>query len=546
MKTYQLFAILFFLLILPACGLREQPLPEPETPQPVAADTPASQPTAATGAASAEESAAATSAPEPSAASAGERAALPAPSLFANPWDDREVFRPGLIETEQAVLDDLVGASVYHMKLVIDEPTAVSGQMEVLYTNQEETPLPEIYFHLFPNQLGGSISVSNVSVNGEAVTPEIQETFLRVPLKTALEPGQAAVIQMDFVTTVPPGEESTKYNILAFNEDILALAHFYPMIAVYDDQGWHTEPSPPHGDETYADMSHYLVELAAPAEQVIVSTGVEVDRAESGGSQTVTIAAGAVRDFYLALSDRYGLASAQVGPVQINSYAPLELLDGAELALDVAAQALRAFNERFGPYPYSELDLVSTPTAALGIEYPGIFANALRIYNLSAASASGVPNAVLLESTTAHEAAHQWFYNLVGNDQLNEPWLDEAVTQYATWMYYRDRYGEQNAAGFYESLQGRWARNEYADIPIGLPAEAYDGRDYGAIVYGRGPIFLNELAQKMGQETFDAFLRDYSETFRWGIATSEAFQALAEQHCQCDLSPLFDGAVYAN
>ncbi len=85
------------------------------------------------------------------------------------------------------------------------------------------------------------------------------------------------------------------------------------------------------------------------------------------------------------------LLSDQVGPVQINSYAPPELLDGAEVALDVAAHALSSYNERFGPYPYSELDIVSTPTSALGVEYPGIFAIALRIYDISAASASGIP-----------------------------------------------------------------------------------------------------------------------------------------------------------
>ena len=431
------------------------------------------------------------------------------------------------------------------MKLAIDEPTAVSGQMQVHYTNQEEIPLDEIYFHLFPNHLGGSITVSDVSVNGQAVQPEIEETVLRVPLETALDPGQATVVQMEFMTTVPTEEESTKYNLLAYTEDILALPHFYPMIAAYDDQGWHTEPSPPFGDETYADMSHYLLQLTAPAEQVVVSTGVEIDHSETGSTQTITIAAGPVRDFFLAMSDRYGVVSDNVGPVQINSYAPLEFLDGAELALDATAHALRSFSERFGPYPYNELDIVSTPFLALGVEYPGIFANTLRIYDLSSASASGTPNAILLESTSAHEMAHQWFYNLVGSDQLNEPWLDEATAQYATWMYYIDRYGEQNAEGFYESLQGRWARNEFADIPIGMPVEAYSGADYGAIVYGRGPIFLDELAQEMGQETFDAFFRDYNESFRWQIATSEEFQALAEQHCQCDLSPLFDEAVYA-
>ena len=555
MSTGRLFTIIIVILALSGCGRADQTVSD-------SASVPTSKPTAELPSTAAD-----TAVPESTAAQdevvtpkeipteessiepkpgVEENALLPEPTLFDTSWHDKEIFRAGLIETEQAVLDTSRGASVYHMELTIDEPTSVDGQMQVHVTNQEENPLQDIYFHLFPDQLGGSITVSEVTVNGAAVQPEIQETALRVPLASALEPGQSAVVQMDFVTTVPPEEESTKYNILAFNDDILALAHFYPMIAVHDDQGWHTEPTPPHGDETYADMSHFLVRVTAPQEQVIVASGVEVDRSAAGPMQTVTIAAGPVRDFYLVMSDRYGVISDSVGPVQVNSYAPQELLDGAEFALNAATESLRSFNIRYGPYPYSELDIVSTPTQALGVEYPGIFANALRIYDLSLESSSGLPNAALLESVTAHETAHQWFYNLVGNDQLNEPWLDEATAQYATWMYYVDRYGEQNADGYYQSLLGRWERTGFADIPIGMPAEDYDGQEYGAIVYGRGPIFLDELAQEMGQETFDTFLREYSKTFRWEIATSEDFQALAEQHCQCDLSAMFDEAVYAN
>jgi hypothetical protein len=40
-------------------------------------------------------------------------------------------------------------------------------------------------------------------------------------------------------------------------------------------------------------------------------------------------------------------------------------------------------------------------------------------------------------------------------------------------------------------------------------------------------------------------MRDYAQSYRWQIASSEDFQALAEQHCQCDLATLFDEAVYA-
>jgi aminopeptidase N len=77
-----------------------------------------------------------------------------------------------------------------------------------------------------------------------------------------------------------------------------------------------------------------------------------------------------------------------------------------------------------------------------------------------------------------------------------------------------------------------------------MPVDAYEGAEYGAIVYGRGPIFVTALAEEMGQKTFDAFLRDYYQTYKWDIGTADAFQGLAEEHCRCDLSSLFDEWVY--
>lgn len=468
------------------------------------------------------------------------------PSLFAGSWDDRELFLSGLAPAETRILDELPGATVYHLVLDITDPTMVGGTMESRYTNQEEEALTELVLHLFPEKLGGDIEVTNIHIDGETVMSQSDGETLRVNLDEPLEPGKQVVLSMDFVTTVP-GDESTKYKVLAYADDILALAHFYPMFAVYDEQGWHTEPSADHGDETFSDTSFYVVQVTAPADQVIVAGGVELDHEEAAGEQHVTFAAGPMRDFYLVSSANYAVVQQQLGPVMINSYAPADRIEGAQFALEVAAEAVSSFAARYGPYPYSELDIVSTPTDALGIEYPGIFANALRIYDLSGSSASsGLPNSALLESTTAHETGHQWFYSLVGSDQLNEPWLDEALTQYATWQYFIDRYGEQNGQGFFNYLQGRWERAEEPDTPIGLPADAYSGRDYGAIVYGRGPIFLNELAELMGQETFDAFLRDYSETYRWQIAGAGDFMELAEQHCDCDLSELFAEQVFGN
>jgi aminopeptidase N len=84
---------------------------------------------------------------------------------------------------------------------------------------------------------------------------------------------------------------------------------------------------------------------------------------------------------------------------------------------------------------------------------------------------------------------------------------------------------------------------------VGLPVAAYSEGGlypgtYGSIVYGRGPLFFEALRDEMGHEAFDAFLRDYYQSHRWGIATTESLRALAEQHCGCDLEALFEDWVY--
>jgi aminopeptidase N len=218
---------------------------------------------------------------------------------------------------------------------------------------------------------------------------------------------------MDYTLTVPI-EAGRNYGIFAYLEDILALAHFYPIVAVYDDEGWNIDPPASDGDVIFADTSFYMVTVSAPVDLLIATSGIEIGRQTADGTQVNTYAAGPMRDFYLAASGRYSALSRQVGQTKINSYAPTELADGAEAVLDITEIALESFSRRFGPYPFTELDIVSTPTLALGVEYPGIFANAIRIYDLDATNGE-LPNRVYLESVTVHETGHQWFYSIIGN-----------------------------------------------------------------------------------------------------------------------------------
>ena len=135
----------------------------------------------------------------------------------------------------------------------------------------------------------------------------------------------------------------------------------------------------------------------------------------------------------------------------VNSYFLPGDEEGGRKALDWAAEALTIYQREFGAYPYRELDIVETATTAGGIEYPGLVVVASRLY-------SDPKRQTFFESATVHEVAHQWWYNVVGNDQVNHPWLDEALTQYATYRYFQGAYGDAGGQGFIDSLNGRWTR----------------------------------------------------------------------------------------
>ncbi|MCB8985479.1 MAG: M1 family metallopeptidase [Ardenticatenaceae bacterium] len=464
-------------------------------------------------------------------------------------WNDPAIYRSGLTANAQDSLDLLSSRPVYSITLAIDPAAAtVSGTAQIRYTNSETVPLDKVYLHLFPNLLGGAIEIDNVAVDGQEagwLYEGPNDSMLRVELADALPPGEQVVLAMDFTTAVPQSL-GRNYGVFAQVDDVMALAHFYPMVAVYDDEGWHTAPPVEFGDPTFADASFYLVTLTAPSEQVIAGSGVVVGEEDDSRMQTVTMAAGPARDFYLALSPNYAIETVETGSTTIRSYAPAKFAAGARQAAEAAANALEVYGTRLGAYPYTELDIVATPTQALGIEYPGIIAITQREYDPDDPLSANVPNSVYLESTVAHEMGHQWFYNVVGNDQLEEPWLDEALAQYATGLYYLDNYGRAAAQSYENSWNDRWNRVNDADIPIGQPVGAYEGAAYSAIVYGRGPLFVKALAETMGQPTFDTFLKDYVSTYQWDIATTEGFQSLAESHCGCDLTDLFNSWVYEN
>jgi len=461
-------------------------------------------------------------------------------------WRDPEIYQVGLVPSQLVTLESLKSANEYHLDLFVNaDRSSVTVLQQVLLTNRENILLKDLYFHVFANYNGGKITFSNIVIENQPVKVqmEAENTILHIFLNQELPIGKDLIISMEYTLTIPT-QMGGNYGLYGYFDSVMVLDTFYPMLAVYDEDGWHIDKPNPTGDLTFTDASYYSVSINYPADMTIVASGQQVGIEEEGDRLIAQYILGPARDFYLALGEDYMKVSEQVGEVLVNSYAFPADKDGAMIALDAAVHALKIFSSRFGDYPYKELDVISSPMRAMGIEYPGIIGIGIDLYKHDDKTDT-TENPGILESVVVHEVGHQWFYNLIGNDQVEEPWLDESITQYVTSLYYLDRYPGNAVEEYRKSWKGRWDRIQEENIPIGLPVSSYDGKTYSPIIYGRGPYFLLELEKTLGSEKNAQFWKEYVARYQWQISTTEEFRQLAEEICGCQLGDLFIDWVYA-
>jgi hypothetical protein len=466
---------------------------------------------------------------------------------FAHAWDDFEIFDASLAEDEPTRNAPLNSATVYHLDIVLaDDMLSLSGRQAARFYNPLPRPLETLYLRLFPNLTGGRITVSEIRIDDQPCESTISsgDSVLGVSLPKPLPPGQALVLKLAFDLKLPQTMEGN-YGLFGYHDGILLLQEFHPMIPALTDSGWSLEVPPPFGDLTHQPASYYLLRLRVPQDLILFSSGSQLQRAIQGTEQVILIANGPARVLYLAGARDLASDSGIVEGTRIISYAEPDWSDTAHQVTEISANALRFFERLLSPYPYSEMELFATPMQALGMEYPGVIALTDRMFDPQAAIGE-LPGSAYLEGTVVHEVAHQWFYNLIGNDQIEAPWLDEALVQYVTGLYFKDRYGQEGYDQFRSSWLSRWDRVDRDPIPIGLPSADYTDVEYGAIVYGRGPLFIEALADRMGEAAFQHFLKHYVEQYRWDFGTPDEFERLAEQTCSCDLTPLFETWVNPN
>jgi len=253
-----------------------------------------------------------------------------------------------------------------------------------------------------------------------------------------------------------------------------------------------------------------------------------------------TVDAPARRDFAFVASDKFTIAEGEAGGATVRSYYFAPDFIG-KFALEAGVRALDIFSTLYGAYAYDDFNIVETDFYIGGMEYPGMVMIDTSVYS---ARYAGV-----CEMVIAHEAAHQWWYAAVGNDQVAEPWLDEALAEFSTMMYFRNRYGQDGQAmcqqyllDTYDTL-GTILREELEaeDYDIDMATTEFDDSYiYSYMVYGMGARMFDELREELGDEAFFDVMSGYYRDHLYSIVDREDLELAFEERIGTDFTTWFD------
>lgn len=489
----------------------------------------------------------------------------------------------------------------YRIEVTLDpDQRLLTGRQVVTWRNIQDGATSELWFHLYWNgwrndqstwmredryrgrsDLGtdvdlddwGYLDVESVrAVGGGELATRFEapddgnvddRTVLVVSLPEPVEPGAEVQVELEWRARVPRTFART-----GFRGNFFFVAHWFPKLGVFEGDRWNCHQY--HAaTEFFSDYGVYDVSLTLPSEFVVGSTGREETRRDNGdGSTTHRYVQEDVHGFtwtaspsYLEVTRRFEPEG--LPPVDIRLLLQPEHAEQAERHLDATSAALELYGRWYGAYPYGHVTVVDPAygAGAGGMEYPTLFTCGTRLFN---PFGGGRP-----EGVTVHEAGHQFWYGLVGNDEFNSAWLDEGLNTFSTGRVMAQTYGPagwvkryfsppgtddqgflplmfpgiRDPAAISSSRLSRYRGDATSDVPA-RSTWRYHPRSAGDITYSKTAIWLATLERHLGWETLQKALSAFFERWKFDHPRPQDLVATFEQEVGEDLAWFFDQVLY--
>lgn len=458
---------------------------------------------------------------------------------------------------------------VYEMEIVFDdENKKLNICQNVTYINNTEYALDKLCFHLYPNAFRenalqkvislnsftkaypngesfGNIQIESVFLGNDksnAISFQIggyDENILTVPLSNKLFPDEKIDLQMNYVVTLPNANHRFGYG-----QNTVNVANFYPIACVIEDGKFVESPYSSNGDPFYSNCANYNISLTIPKEYVCANTGNVVDEKINDNEKIIKISAKVVRDFAFVLSKEFNVISEEINDINVKYYYFDD--EFAEKSLNTSVLAVKTYSDLFGNYPYLTLSVVQANFVHGGMEYPNL------VY-----IANGLSSYEDYTNVIVHEIAHQWWYGVVGNDEYNNAWQDEGLTDYSTALFYKYNPSYEvdfdvlmsNGVKTYSFYAEVYASvYKQIDTSMNRSLDEYTNEnEYVYIAYVKGMLLFDSLQNLIGKENFFAGLRLYFKLYAYKNAQPYdlvyAFERVTNMNLESFFYSWIDGKV---
>ena len=405
------------------------------------------------------------------------------------------------------------------------------------YINHSTQTLFDIKFHLYGNAFKANAAypavapseVDRAYPNGfdegyaKITTPRIllggsDNTVITVPLEQGLKTGES--INVDLQYTIKLAHVKHR---LGYTDNAVNLGNFYAIPAVYDN-GWQLYPYSYNGDPFYNEPYNFDVKITVPEGYQVATSGNKVD--------TNHYQAYMLRDFAIVMSRDFKTLTRDVGNTTVTYYYLNDEIP--DVSLYTACNALAYFSNTFIDYPYDTLAVVQTDFLQGGMEYGALVYISLDI-----------TDQLQYQGVIVHEIAHQWWYGLVGNNQIHTAWIDEGLAEYCTAVFFEThpQYGKtlesiatqnKNSIKMFESIMDEYGvyytRQMYqSSSDYRMPTE------YTINTYARGMLMFYAITEMVGYENLNMALAKFANEKCYEFATISSLTHTLEDNLGYDL-----------
>lgn len=209
--------------------------------------------------------------------------------------------------------------------------------------------------------------------------------------------------------------------------------------------------------------------------------------------------------------------------VEVNVYStPAQPEASLDFALDIATRTIDFYDEYFDtPYPLPKSDHVALPDFSSGAMENWGLITYREIALLADPATTSISSRQYIATVIAHELAHQWFGNLVTMKWWNDLWLNESFATMIEYLAVDHLHPEWNMWLDFATNESVMAlRRDSIDgvqsvqVDVNHPDEINTLFD-GAIVYAKGARLLRMLQHYVGNDAFQAGLKQYFKQFAY-------------------------------